>query len=194
VVGADRSEGMLGRADATFPRALADAARLPFWSASFDVVVLAFVLFHIPEPAAALAEVRRVLRTGGTVGLTTWGSEETVPARAIWTDELDRGGAAPASALIAHDLVDEPAKLCALLNAAGFAEPLVVSVPWTFLPSREDHVARATQLGAVARRLSGLDPADQVELVRRVRARLAALPDDTLVERGEVLAVTAAAG
>ena len=42
-----------------------DAERLPFEDASFDTVVCAFSLCTIPSPAAALDEMRRVLRPGG---------------------------------------------------------------------------------------------------------------------------------
>ncbi|MFZ0888617.1 MAG: class I SAM-dependent methyltransferase [Candidatus Binataceae bacterium] len=57
------------------PRAAAAAARvwllaadgevLPFRSASFDAVVATHVFCTIPNPAAALAELRRVLKAGG---------------------------------------------------------------------------------------------------------------------------------
>jgi ubiquinone/menaquinone biosynthesis C-methylase UbiE len=42
-----------------------DAEHLPFDDASFDTVVCAFSLCTIPSPAAALDEMRRVLRPGG---------------------------------------------------------------------------------------------------------------------------------
>jgi ubiquinone/menaquinone biosynthesis C-methylase UbiE len=41
------------------------AERLPFPDASFDSAVLTWTLCSIPDPAAALAEIRRVLRPGG---------------------------------------------------------------------------------------------------------------------------------
>jgi ubiquinone/menaquinone biosynthesis C-methylase UbiE len=41
---------MLRRTSAGYPRVIADAAKLPFNSASYDVVMMAFVLFHVPEP------------------------------------------------------------------------------------------------------------------------------------------------
>lgn len=43
----------------------ADVSVLPFADASFDIVLAAHVLEHLPEPVTALAEMRRVLRPGG---------------------------------------------------------------------------------------------------------------------------------
>ena len=44
----------------------ADAARLPFAAASFDIVTSRYSAHHYADPARALAEVARVLRPGGT--------------------------------------------------------------------------------------------------------------------------------
>lgn len=52
-------------------RASADA--LPFPNESFDVVVAAWMLYHVPDLDAALREVRRVLRVGGTFCVATNG-------------------------------------------------------------------------------------------------------------------------
>ena len=41
------------------------AERLPFPSASFDSALLTWTLCSIPDPSAALAEIRRVLKPGG---------------------------------------------------------------------------------------------------------------------------------
>lgn len=46
------------------------ALELPFPDASFDRVIAAEVLEHIPDDVAALAELHRVLRPGGTLAVT----------------------------------------------------------------------------------------------------------------------------
>ncbi len=48
-----------------------DSARLAVRSASFACVVMTHVLGHVASPAATLVEVRRALRPGGSVLITT---------------------------------------------------------------------------------------------------------------------------
>ena len=45
---------------------LMDAAHLDFADASVDLVAMVRVLHHLPDPAAELAEIGRILRPGGT--------------------------------------------------------------------------------------------------------------------------------
>jgi SAM-dependent methyltransferase len=66
-VGVDTSAEMLARAPQ--PHYLADATALPFPDERFGSVALLYVLYHLPEPAAALAEARRVLEPGGLVAV-----------------------------------------------------------------------------------------------------------------------------
>jgi ubiquinone/menaquinone biosynthesis C-methylase UbiE len=69
VLGLDLSTGMLtsARAAGADPVIQGDASRLPFAAGSVDIVVTRGVLHHLPDPTAALAEWRRVLRPGGAV-------------------------------------------------------------------------------------------------------------------------------
>jgi SAM-dependent methyltransferase len=48
----------------------ANALRLPFSDGTFDRVIAAEVLEHIPDDNAAMAELSRVLRPGGTMAVT----------------------------------------------------------------------------------------------------------------------------
>ena len=54
-----------------------DAQDLPFIDSTFDCVVAAWILFHVPELDRALLEVRRVLRPGGRLVAAT-NSERTL--------------------------------------------------------------------------------------------------------------------
>lgn len=194
VVAADRAEGMLRRAPAGHSCVVADAAQLPFVADSYDVVVMAFMLFHLADPEAALRDVRRVLYPGGTVGLTTWGRDAIVPALEVWYDELDRHGAPPGGPFIAqHDLMDTPVRLRTLLANAGYGEIRIEVIPWSHQPSAEEFIARHTALGVTGRRLAGMEPATRTEFLRNVRSRLDMLAAVDFVDKSEVIAATAIA-
>jgi SAM-dependent methyltransferase len=51
---------------------VADAQALPFGDASFDKVLSAFGVMFAPDPERAAAELLRVCRSGGCIGLATW--------------------------------------------------------------------------------------------------------------------------
>jgi SAM-dependent methyltransferase len=53
------------------PDVVADVQSLPFPDGAFDAVKATEILEHVPDPAAALAECRRVLRAGGHLVATT---------------------------------------------------------------------------------------------------------------------------
>jgi ubiquinone/menaquinone biosynthesis C-methylase UbiE len=57
------------RTAATLRFACADAYHLPFLDSSFDAVFAHAVVMHLREPVRALAELRRVLRPDGVIGL-----------------------------------------------------------------------------------------------------------------------------
>lgn len=75
VVGVDISPKMIELArgrlrEYGYPQAellVADVARMPFEDASFDVVTGHSILYLLPDKAAAVAEIARVLRPGGRV-------------------------------------------------------------------------------------------------------------------------------
>jgi SAM-dependent methyltransferase len=84
VTAIDAAPGMVARLRADFPGIVAhrmDAHRFDLPDAAFDVVTAGFVLDLLPDPAAALAEMRRVLRPGGVVAVSVPGP---LPYRDRW--------------------------------------------------------------------------------------------------------------
>lgn len=192
VCGVDRAEGMLraARHEHRMPVGVMDAEELAFRGEVFDVAVLVFVLFHLPRPWEGLAEVARVLRREGWVGLTTWADDPGLPGQQIWSQELDRHGAGPDPrdpSVRQHGLVDRPEKVSRLLEAAGFGS---IELWAERFERRWDYgslivVQRAC--GVPARRLASLSREKRAACVASVRARIRAIPESELVWRPEVL-------
>lgn len=79
----DLSPGMLDlarcNADDKLKLAVADMRALPFRSGSFDYVLCIDVLPHLPVVAPGIAEIRRVMRKGGTLII------DSTNSRPFWT-------------------------------------------------------------------------------------------------------------
>lgn len=57
-----------------------DAQDIPFPDGSFDAVIANMMLYHVPDMAKALGEIRRVLRPGGAFYAATFGEHGVVEA------------------------------------------------------------------------------------------------------------------
>ncbi|MCP9485757.1 MAG: methyltransferase domain-containing protein [Gaiellaceae bacterium MAG52_C11] len=85
VTACDLAPGMIAKARAEAGVAeiafdVADARSLPYGDSSFDVVASAFGVVFAPQPETAAAQLARVCRPGGRLGLTTWVPDEEVAA------------------------------------------------------------------------------------------------------------------
>jgi SAM-dependent methyltransferase len=90
VVGLDRSPGMAGHSRAHAATVVADAQALPLGDDSVDVVLSLHMLYHVPDVPRAVAELRRVLRPGGTAMVATNGTGHTAEAKQLLTTAADR--------------------------------------------------------------------------------------------------------
>ncbi len=85
LIGCDKSAGMIRAARCRVPGgrfALGNAVMLPFRSSTFDAATASFVLSHLPDWEAGLAEARRVLKAGGVFVMTSWSTDADVHGEA----------------------------------------------------------------------------------------------------------------
>jgi SAM-dependent methyltransferase len=93
---------------------------LPFPDESFDFVLCASSLFFMPDMAATVREWRRVLRTGGVAGFSSFGPLFLQPLRDRWSAHLEMFGVT-APVLPTYRLED-PETCEGLLREAGFRD------------------------------------------------------------------------
>jgi SAM-dependent methyltransferase len=103
VVGVDLSEGMLTvarrlRPDIEWHRG--DVANLPLPDADFDVTLCQSALMFMPDATAALREMARVTRAGGTVGVQVYASLDDQPAYGPWVAMVARHAGPEAISLL----------------------------------------------------------------------------------------------
>jgi SAM-dependent methyltransferase len=196
VVAVDASAAMLaygrpGRADLP---ARGDVTALPLRSGAVDAAVAAFVVNHLTEPAACLAELGRVVRPGGPVLATTFPAGAGAhPVKAAVDGALAAHGFRPpgwhADLRGLEGLTGEPERLAALAVAAGLAGPEVVRVELDLDPIGARALA-AWRLGMAhtAPWVAGLDPprrralvADATAAVSAIAGPLPPLPSLTLL-------------
>ena len=91
VIPTDLSFGMLlvgkqRRPDLSF--VAADALQLPYADASFDAVTISFGLRNVEDTAAALSEMRRVIRPGGMLVVCEFSTPTWRPFRTLYSNYL----------------------------------------------------------------------------------------------------------
>jgi demethylmenaquinone methyltransferase/2-methoxy-6-polyprenyl-1,4-benzoquinol methylase len=90
VMGLDQSEQMLAGARARlsdWPKVTfvqGEAERLPFEDASFDALTFTYLLRYVDDRAATMAELARVVKPGGRIGMVEFAVPRARWARALW--------------------------------------------------------------------------------------------------------------
>lgn len=134
VVGIDPSERYIvhARHNTHEPNAMfltGNAQHLPFKDGGFDIAVSGLVLNFVPDPAMAVAEMRRIVRPGGVVAAYVWDYAAGMQLiRYFWNAallldpaalELDEGRRFP---------LCQPEPLRTLFNNAGLASTAVILI------------------------------------------------------------------
>jgi malonyl-CoA O-methyltransferase len=134
VVGVDFSEAMLRLARGAGARLVrADLRAMPLRSSSFDVVVSGLALHDIADLPGALAELARVLRTGGQL---VYSVVHPIGARLGWARTFGEGGRRWAVETSWHSVEAHAAALAAAgLMHTGQREPLLPQPDGTRCPA-----------------------------------------------------------
>lgn len=120
-----------------------DAMRLPFKPASFDVALSQAMLMFVPDPATALAEMRRVTRPSGVVAVQVWDRLEAQPGYRPFFEVIGRHAGGDAVGLLgAYWLLGDLAALGGLFAAAGLRVTDVVTRVGTARFESADEVVR----------------------------------------------------
>ena len=127
--GLDCNAGMLAVARRTEPAVdwqEGKAEALPYEDRQFDAVVSQFGLMYFEDRIAALREMRRVLRSGGTMVVAVWDALKNLPGFAALDALFDRQlGEAAAASLRAPFVLGDRAKLAATFAAARIPDAKV---------------------------------------------------------------------
>jgi len=181
-VASDISIEMLNHRAPSIPAVVADGGRLPFADGSFDLILSAFSLTHLPDPAGALVEWRRV---APAALIATFAPGPSHPAKVAidevmtrlgfvlppWYEEFKRE---------LEPLVEDTSSLTAMVRSAGYDEiEVTVRAVDTGLRTPAEIVDWRLGIAQMAQFVGGL------AAPRRAEARQAA--EDAVADLGPVV-------
>jgi ubiquinone/menaquinone biosynthesis C-methylase UbiE len=153
-----------------------DAEKMDLDDDSVDGVVCRFGYMLMADPAAALAETRRVLRDGGSVAFAVWAS----PLQNAWA-------AIPGMTMVEMGHLPPPEpdgpgifgladteRIRELVTGAGFGAPSIsqVAVEWSY-ETPEEHWEKTLKLAApIAEAFDAIDPDEQERVKQTVAERV----------------------
>jgi SAM-dependent methyltransferase len=152
-----------------------DAERMDLDDSSVDGVLCRFGYMLMADPAAAMAETRRVLRDGGRLSFAVWAEPErnewaSIPGQVL----VELGHLLPPEpgAPGIFSLAD-PSRITALVTGVGFDRPEIeeISVSWPYWDPDEHWRLTLELTGPISDVVEGLPPDERERVRERVRER-----------------------
>jgi ubiquinone/menaquinone biosynthesis C-methylase UbiE len=167
VVGLDLNEAMLTVARRIRPDLdwrQGDAASLPFPDDSFDVALCQSGLMFVPDPAAAVGEMARVVRPGGRVAAQVWSSLDRQTAIQPLADAVTRHAGPDAVDLIStYFRLGDREQFTGQFARAGLRVTDVRTLPVTVhAPTVDDYITTEVESTPLIDRISD-------DVYRRIR-------------------------
>jgi ubiquinone/menaquinone biosynthesis C-methylase UbiE len=162
--------------------ACGDALALPFRSASFWTAVAAFLLSHLRDPVAGLAEAKRVVEPGGAVVVGGFGTGPEHPVKSVVDEAAQRHGWIPPAWYVRLKTETEAAvaqadQVSAAARSAGLGEVQASEHPVEVGPlTPEDLVGYRLGMPSLAAFVAGLRPKARQALVQDALAALGPEP------------------
>lgn len=135
-------------------------------SESFDAVVCVFGIFFVPEMVAAVRELWRMVRPGGKLAITSWGTRVFAPANQFFWSVIATERPDLYKAFTPWDRISDPVALQALLEAGGATQVEVFAEAGTHALAAPEDWWTMILGGGLRGTIDQLDPA----LKERVRA------------------------
>ena len=188
VVGIDPSEAFVAFArsqvaDARASFAIGDGADLPLPDARADAAVSGLVLNFVPDPIAMLAEMRRVVRPGGTVAIYVWDYADGMEImRHFWDAAIEQDAAVRELSESLRFGICKPEPLRDALRTAGLTEVDVdpIDVPTVFSDFEDYWQPFLMATAPAPRHVMSLPEHDRDDLRRRLQSRLPTQDDGSI--------------
>jgi ubiquinone/menaquinone biosynthesis C-methylase UbiE len=189
VVGLDLNLGMLavarskGSPGGSIEWVKGSALSLPFDDSSFELVLCQLGLQFFPDRAAALREMRRVLRPEGRIALSVYSAIEDTPAAYAFARALEqRLGPDASSIKRGEHALSEVVEVDRLLTQAGFSQVSIekvakritfpsvlnyvriqlIATPMALLLGERNEIEREEMIEAIASDTRALLPSDAI--------------------------------